>query len=108
VGSCIEYAQARLSADGSIALTEGLLARLPMKDFPLLRGLRRRDGTPRPRPDRRHGAGLGQLGLASLVLSLRLAQWSADLIRPMTERQLFSSGYRPGRGSASPSLPRAG
>lgn len=83
----IKHAQARLSANGSITLTDGLLAHLPMQGLPLVtafagaiehlvRGL---------------AVDLAPIRVNTvcpgLVLTDRLAQWPSDVIRQMTERQ---------------------
>ena len=85
--TAIKHAQPRLSATGSITLTDGLLAHLPMKGLPLVTAF----AGATEHLVRALAVDLAPIRVNSvcpgLVLTERLAAWPAEMIRQMTERQ---------------------
>jgi NAD(P)-dependent dehydrogenase (short-subunit alcohol dehydrogenase family) len=85
--AAIKHAQPRLSANGSITLTDGLLAHLPMKGLPLVTAF----AGATQHLVRALAVDLAPIRVNSvcpgLVLTERLAAWPAEMIRQMTERQ---------------------
>ena len=91
----IKHAQAYLSPAGSVTLTDGVLAQMPMKGFPMGGAL----GSAVQGLVRGLAVDLAPLRVNSvcpgLVLTERLAPWPADMVREMTAHQPLARAANP-------------
>ena len=93
--AAIKHAQPHLSANGSIVLTDGLLAHKPMKGMPLVTAF----AGASEHLVRALAVDLAPIRVNSvcpgLVLTERLAGWPAEMIAQITERQPIPRGALP-------------
>lgn len=91
----IKHAQAHLPATGSVTLTDGVLAQMPMKGFPMGGAL----GSAVQGVVRGLAVDLAPIRVNSvcpgLVLTERLAPWPADTVRQMTAQQPLARAADP-------------